>query len=187
MNKKIATVLACLAVTTAAFAQGTVNFDNTVGPAGINAPVNNSDGTTRLGTGFWAQLYAGPAGTAAGSLVAVGSPVQFQVNATTQAPLGSVNGGAVTIPGVAGGVVAAIQMRAWNGTTGATYEAAVASGLGNIGSSTVLSITLGSPPGTPADLTGLTSFNLSPLVPEPATYALGLLGAAALLLRRRNK
>jgi len=45
----------------------------------------------------------------------------------------------------------------------------------------------GSPPNTPPDMTGLTSFSLvlPTALPEPGTIALGIMGAAALLARRR--
>ena len=43
-------------------------------------------------------------------------------------------------------------------------------------------------PGTPPNLVGLSSFSLiAGAVPEPSTIALGVMGAAAFLLRRRNK
>jgi hypothetical protein len=47
----------------------------------------------------------------------------------------------------------------------------------------------GSPPNTPPDITGLTSFSLvTPTgVPEPGTITLGIMGAAAFLMRRRSK
>jgi len=45
----------------------------------------------------------------------------------------------------------------------------------------------GSPPYTPPDLTGLTSFSLVTPVPEPGTITLGILGAAAFLARRRKQ
>jgi len=47
----------------------------------------------------------------------------------------------------------------------------------------------GSPPATPPILTGLTSFSLinPSAVPEPATITLGIIGAAAFLMRRRNQ
>jgi hypothetical protein len=54
------------------------------------------------------------------------------------------------------------------------------------GKSTAITVTTGgagSPPSLPANLVGLTSFSL---VPEPSTYALLALGAAALFLRRRK-
>jgi hypothetical protein len=45
---------------------------------------------------------------------------------------------------------------------------------------------IGSPPGTPPALSGITSFSLTTTAsPEPSTIALGVMGASAFLLRRR--
>ena len=83
----------------------------------------------------------------------------------------------------------------WSISTGAlTYDAALASGLGYTGASTIAS---GYPLGGAAALPPLTfgtgpgqvqGFTLTPnvVVPEPSTIALGLLGAAALFFRRRK-
>jgi hypothetical protein len=183
--------LSCVAFTAGALAQGTVNFDNTVAASGINAIVTLASDGSRLGTGFWAQLYAGPAGTAEGALTAVGVPVQFQVNASTGVALGSVNGGGVQINGIPAGGAAVVQMRAWDGRSGATsWEAAQAAGAA-YGASSLLNLAatgnpLSSPPGTPVDLVGLQAFSITGVIPEPSTIALGVLGLAALALRRRK-
>jgi hypothetical protein len=73
-------------------------------------------------------------------------------------------------------------MRAWEAAKGASYEAAVAGG-GIYGSSLPVSLALSNPPAAPTDMVGLAAFSL---VPEPSTMALGVLGVAALLLRRRQ-
>jgi hypothetical protein len=94
----------------------------------------------------------------------------------------------VTIASVAPGANAVIELRAWDGTKGATYEAASAAGGGfYVGKSAQITIATGgsgTPPSLPANLVGLQSFAIA--VPEPSTIALGLLGAAALLIRRRK-
>lgn len=161
-----------------AYAQGTVNFANIVLSGGarvVDAPVFAADGTTRLaGTGFQAQLYAGPN---AGSLAAIGNPTGF----LTGTGAGYFNGGTRTIDTVAPGANAAIEVRAWDTSSGATFAAASIKG-----SSPGLSIATGgsgTPPSLPANLVGLQSFSL---VPEPSTLALGALGALALLFRRRK-
>jgi hypothetical protein len=93
----------------------------------------------------------------------------------------------VTVPGIAAGESATVVVRAW---LGASYDTAAATG--TAGQSAPLTIaglggvnpTTGAIVPTP-DLAGLQSFNLV-TIPEPSTIALGVLGAAALLYRRRK-
>jgi len=172
-------LMAALVACIGAMAQGTVNFKNNVAGS-FSAPVFNADGVTRLtGNAYYAQLYA----NIGGSFQPVGTATPFLAN-------GYVNGGTVTIDaaGVVGGVVT-LQMRAWEASTAGTagtYEAAIGAGK-KYGFSETFTVTPGNPnsnpPGTPADLATLKSFSL---IPEPSTIALGLIGAAALLLRRRS-
>lgn len=176
--KKALIAVACAVVSLSAYAQGTLNFNNRVPANSIDAPVFNVGNTVKLeGTGFLAQIYAGPT---ADSLAAVGVASPFR----TGAGAGYINAGAnaaVSVPTVAPGANAFVRVRAWDTSTGATYEAA-----GIKGESALLTIAtggVGAPPSLPANLVGLTSFSL---VPEPSTIALGVLGAAALLLRRRK-
>lgn len=178
--KKLIASLACVLATFTALAQGTINFNNFVGS--IDAPVFNVDGVTRLaGNAFMAQLWAGPA---AGSLAPIGAALPFFSLASGGAGYIDSNAGATdrSIGTVAPGAIAFVQVRAWSVATGADWNSA-----GIRGQSSTLQITTGgagNPPSLPADLTGLTSFNL--VVPEPSTIVLGLLGAGALLLRRRK-
>jgi len=171
-------LMAALMVCVGAMAQGTVNFRTTTAML-----VKNTDGSTLVGDSFYAQLYA----ETGGSFAPVGTPAKFLAN-------GTLNGGVVTIPaaGVVGGQVT-LQVRAWaaaSAGTAGTYEAAVATR--NAGISATFKMTPADPnaqpPGTPPNISGLTSFSLSgpAAIPEPSTIALGMVGAAALLLRRRK-
>ncbi len=181
--KKLIAIAAVVVATIAAQAQGTINFANRGAFAanGVDAKVLGVSGAPLDGAGFMAQLYVG---ASASSLAAVGSPVPFR----TGAAAGFVSASTVTT-GLAGGSAASVAMRAWDASTGASYDAATVRG-----SSAVLSIVLGgggNPPAVPADLAGLAGFSLAgagpgPAVPEPSTVALGLLGAGALFLRRRK-
>lgn len=181
--KRLLLIAACIVATVGALAQGTVNFVNKVAGGVLDAPVFNTDGTTKLsGADYLAQLYAG---TSASSLTAVGSSFAFKAN-------GYFNGGSVTVPGIAGATVATLQVRAWAAAGGATYEAAVGAGKA-AGMSETFTVTLGNPSGTPptvpADMVGMKSFSLTGgggPVPEPTTIALGALAAGALLLFRRK-
>lgn len=167
--KKLITALAALMITISAFGQGAVVFNNRV-PPDINAKVTLPDGTG-VGAGFTAQLYGGPAGTAAGALTPLTPTTTFR----TGAAVGYVNPVDVTVPGVLPGASATIVMKAFNG---ATFEASSA-----FGQSSPITVTLGGGTLPPANLTGLTGFAV---VPEPSTIALGILGAGLLLFRRRK-
>jgi hypothetical protein len=179
--KKLIAIAAVVVATIAAQAQGTINFANRV-VGSIDAKVLGVSGAPLDGAGFMAQLYVG---ATASSLAAVGSPVPFR----TGAAAGYVTSSTVTVNGIAGGSPASVAMRAWDASTGASYDAATVRG-----SSAILTIAAlgggGSPPAVPADLVGLTSFSLAGAapgnIPEPTAVALGLLGAGALFLRRRK-
>jgi hypothetical protein len=183
--KRLIAGIACLALCVGAFAQGTVNFNNspaTVG--GTGAPVFDVDGTTRLeGTAYWAVLYGGPDEN---SLTAWGDPLNFR----TGAGAGFFNTTGVntsrTIQTIAPGAAAVIQVRAWEASGGTSYDAALGAGV-KTGISPNLNLAAtgggGVPPAPAVNLVGLQSFSL---VPEPSTYALLALGAAALFLRRRK-
>jgi len=183
--KKLIYVAALLVTSLSAYAQGTINFNNRI-VGTVVSPVFDVGGTVALsGAAFFAQLYAGAAGTADANLVAVGAPTTFR----TGAGAGFVNAiSEVVVPGVAVGGTARVQMRAWDATY-PTYAAAFAAGNAKLGSSTAFDVSPlggpGSPPAVPASLSGLTSFSLTQ-VPEPSTIALGALGIAALLFRRRK-
>lgn len=182
--KSIVLALTALCAAGSAYAQGTINFATRVTgqvdalvsygePGGVATP---ADGT------YVGQLYAGAAG---GALGAIGAPVPFRTG-TGQGYITS--GGKVSVPGVAGGSSANVELRAWKSSLGATYEAALAAGGGNnVGKSAPITITLGgggTPPAPDANLTGLTGFVIP--VPEPSIAALGLLGAALLVIRRKK-
>ena len=81
-----------------------------------------------------------------------------------------------------------LQVRAWDLRLGATYEDVAALGIGGYGGSPLFTA-FGSDPGVlfavGAPLTGLQSFRLLPVVPEPSTWALLALGGTALWAFRR--
>jgi len=189
MKKLIVTTLASFA-TLAAFAQGQVNFVNVSGSPPLNAPIFDGLNTTvkLAGANYQAGLYAGPTST---SLAYVGNSTAF----LTGGGAGYFNGGTTTLTGIAGGATAWLSVWAWDatlgGTTaGATLTQAIASGKPDVyGFSAPFSVVTGnpagSPPTTPAVMVGLTSFTM--VVPEPSTFALAGLGAAALMIFRRRK
>lgn len=165
-------------------AQGTVDFIN-VGNT-IDAPIYSTDGTTPLGAGYSVQLYY-----AAGVVTDSSSLTLLGASTTPFAGAGYFIGGEQTLP-LATGSTATLQVRAWRNSDGANW--AVASGTVGawVGQSGLLTVSLGgpNPPNptiTPSELTGMTSFSLYQVVPEPSTVALGVLAVGSLLFIRRRK
>jgi hypothetical protein len=197
--KKVFLALRLTFCATAALAQGTVIFMNRV-PGIVVAPIygpdpanpmeaitgNPPDGTPLgatvyggpllAGAGFTAQLWGGPdinsLAPAAGD-----NTEPFVVAGFWQTPPNY-----AVIPTVPLGSVAELQVRVWDnhGGTITTWSEAVATG-DVLGESPVFSQALGSE--LPVTLYGLRSFNIHES-PEPATLALMVLGAAALLALR---
>ncbi len=183
MKKLIVATLMAGLVPMLTLAQGTVNFQS----AGASAIVVTAVGpNVPVGAGYIAALYGGAAGALEGQL--------NQLGATAAVTAGSglvIGGGTRTNPDVAGGASGAFQVRAWTSSSGATWNAAIASGAGLAGKTAVFANTTGnpaaSPPGTPAFLTGWNAPLLVTPVPEPSTLALAGLGIASLLVIRRRK
>lgn len=163
-------------------AQGLIDFRNRI-TGTIDAAVfqNSVGGTLLSGANFVAQLYYG---ASAGSLVPItdaASPFRTGTGA------GYWNAGTDStrvLPGISPGSTVFLQVRVWNTSIAATYDAVRLTG-SNYGDSNTFPAVAGggSPPTAPAALGGLQQFAL---VPEPSTIALGILGAAALLFRRRK-
>jgi len=195
MKKTLA--IALLAVTASVgYSQGTVNFNNRVltstpnivapiwyrgdtafATAGTNTTINGATHATAQ-----AALYGGPAGTPEDQLVLIAPAVGFRSGTLSGFVLVG-SAGERIIPGTVPGGTAVVQIRAWDSAGGsctlASYEQAALDPRNYIGKSALLTISGlggGSPPATAADLQGLTSFAIGPVVPEPGTIALGFLG-----------
>lgn len=87
------------------------------------------------------------------------------------------------------------QVRGWTAAYGATYEAALMSGGGKVGKSTIMRVDTGdptvTPAGTPASLVraGLNAFAImslegGPCVLEPRAWCIALLGSLVVLFRQ---
>lgn len=171
--KKLLVTLAAVLVSVSTFGQGTINFNNRT-PTG-DARVTRQDGTG-AGAGVTAQLFLVGAG---GSLTPLAGTTTFRT--TPAAATFFVNAIDVVVPGIAAGSSATVRMRAWEG---ASYDTAVIRGESN---DVTISALGGTPPvGAPIPTPGLSGLTGFVLVPEPSTMALGLLGATALLFRRRK-
>lgn len=179
MKKNLLLAVAVAAFTSSALADISVNgltFNSSPNLGAVFFDVVNgtpADNTVKVDFLF---------GTSAGSLTLASSV--FTVQNGNQ---GFLNAGVLSpASGTIGGGPGFYQMRAWTG--GATF-ADVANT--KTGSSAVTAVTFGGTPiggGTPLgvpDLNLHSSFAIT-TVPEPATLALGLFGAAGLLFRRRK-
>lgn len=177
--------------------RGTVNFDNYVLIAGIDAPVFESDGVTRAqGESLRAQLWGGPD---ADHLLPAGEPAWFRTGAGAGywASANSLR----TLPNVLAGAVATVQVRVWDAAVAADFETAVAAGA-KYGVSAALTVKTGgdgAPPSLPADLVGLQSFALAPaltitnqpagglfFVGEPVALEVGASASGALAFQWRK-
>ncbi|MDA1272718.1 MAG: PEP-CTERM sorting domain-containing protein [Verrucomicrobia bacterium] len=168
--KKLIIALATIMVTSVAYGQGTVQFNNRITGV-VDARVLAPDGSG-AGAGFTAQLLGGPQG---GALAALTPTTTFRT--TSAAAQGYVNAVDVTVPGVAAGQTATLQLRAYNG---ANFASSLVSG-----QSGTINVALGGGNLPPAALAGLSGFTMT-AIPEPSTIALGVLGLAALMVRRRK-
>jgi hypothetical protein len=190
--KAILVCVTLILVSVKLHAQGTLVFSNRPawvgGTAAENAVRRAGDGVRLAGADWAAQLYWAPGpGAPESSLTPVGSPVNF----TTGGAAGFVGPVVVVMPGAPPGSTVTVQMRAWNISAGLTYEIALATLGGWTGYSYPINVNhLGGPdPGggpdwPPAPLVGLRGFYVYIPIPEPTSLALGVLGAAILLLSR---
>lgn len=170
--KKLAITIACLTLSLYTYGQGTIQFDTSVAASGM---VLNKAGVA-ASTVYSGQLWGST--TIDGSYAPLGTAQPF-FGDTVDVGAGFIIGPIVTITGSFKDDPYYVQLKAWK----------TADPAGEFGVSTPLRLTLGGAPsggglaGFPATLENLQGFTM---VPEPSTIALGLLGAAALLLRRRN-
>lgn len=197
MKKLILTAVALAGLAVSGYSQGLVQFANFSGTGGGKVYDGN---TNTLATGSTTlELFTGPAGATLAQLLVGGtgySNVVFTYNiSTTPSISGEFFYGTVTTaqPAGAGSSDATLNVElaiaGWTGSA-ANYAAAIlaADPIGITGVFGNPTGGGGSPPSTAATLVDWTQANsLIIATPEPATLALGGLGAASLLLFRRRK
>ena len=158
------------------------------------------------GAGYSAALYWGfPTETDDRNMIQTGPAVSMLGTTggagTTVAGTYFGGGRTVTTPNsTANAPVLAFQVRGWSTSAGSSYEAALASGNGQIGKGPMFTLKTKSPDTTETNpnvwqASGYTGFALGPVgmggcnvIPEPSSTALTLLGVSTLfLVRNRNR
>jgi len=178
MNKLLLTTLGMVAAVSAAYAQGTFNANNNFTPAGASAkafvldpsgnPLAKANGRVEILSGGTSLSPNGSAGVA-----------------LTLDGLFFING--LVAPNAGLGGTANLVVRAWDVTSGATYDAAKTRGSVNV---VISSLGGGTPPpatfGNNSDFKGL-KLEGGGVIPEPSTVALAALGVAGLFVMARRK
>lgn len=200
--KRILVAVSGLVVAASLMAQGTSTGGsvNAINKSGTSVNALGYEATlvggsyvlgAKLGSAYVAQLLVG---ATEASLAPVGAVIPFKDTGTPPVGTGIFSGGKVKTT-LAQGSAAFAQVLVFPASF-ASYDAAFAAGA-KVGKSNVIPVSLGgdelAPPVVPGNLVGLKGAGpagelvaVAVVVPEPTTIALGLLGAAALLLRRRS-
>jgi len=186
--KKSLLLASAIFASLSAYGQGTVVFAN----SSATAVTNILTGVRAVaGTTFMLQLYWAVDGTTDDGQF---RPIGAEFNGVTRflGP-GVFNAGGATAPVTPAGTFGMFQIRAWQVAFGTSYEEAATRVGALVGKSNIIRVNTGDPiiqpPDAPSSLTaaGLQAFLLTPVIPEPSLFGLGLLGAGALLLLRRRK
>ena len=204
--KKTLLLLGLILLPSALFAQGFVDFQNTSStriqtnstatpPPGQAA---NAIGNTTSSGQYTFGLYIAPQGTTDPNAFTLMGPTAPNQSGGPGGQLnGRFNGNPATTSFIISnntGQAIAFQVRAWSTFAGTTYAEALLNpslsrylGSSAIGEVTPVTGTVLAPAlfGTSAGQVG--AFQLTPVVPEPSSIALGLLGLGAIALFRRRK
>jgi len=188
-------ILASVLVGMSLYAQGPgVNFSTKVG-SNPSFFFTDSVGNKLTGANYSAQLLSKPVGSPDSAWAVVGAAGS---DFRTGAAAGYISAGEVIIGNVNYAAAASLMACAWDeaqmgGATKADVAWLTSKPVG-VAFSPVIELTMNadtSPRSIPKDLTGLLGSaalfaGVTPVIPEPSTIALALLGAGALLIRRRQ-
>ena len=198
MKKTLLTALAATAITTGAFAQGSLNFtDSNIAPGvatdnGTSWITGNVSVTFQIfwlaGTGNTSVVnainaadLAGNGGTTAAQLTADGFTSEFTGSTTVNGGVFTYNGTGVPLPNIPTSTQNTFAILATFGS----LSGSIAFVNGDGGSLSAV------PAGTPANLDGWNTLGqnlvMTSAVPEPTTMALAGLGSLSLFLFRRRK
>jgi len=178
MNKLLLTTLGMVAAVSAAYAQGTFNANNNFTPAGASAKafILDPNGNALAKANGRVEILEGGVSL---------SPNGGAGVALTLDGLFFINGLASKTAGLGG--TANLVVRAWDVTTGATYDSATTRGSVNV---VISSLGGGTTPpatfGNNSDFKGL-KLEGGGVIPEPSTVALATLGVAGLFVMARRK
>jgi hypothetical protein len=184
MKKQLLAIALFVATALSVNAQGTFAFNN-FSPT-VDAPIRDLANNPIVDTANYMATAAFIVGVSQPTGDASAPSPSLQLIAGLSAPFVGFNGyfspSQPAIAGQAVGTQLTLVIRAWDTRTGATWDTATVRGQSGGFNYTLVS---SSTPGP--DPVGLTGFQLINVIPEPSTYALAGLGAAALLLFRRRK
>lgn len=172
-------IMASLVASVSLMAQGTLQLANLGG--GANAPVFDTDGTTKVAKNAYKALVY----VAADEAGAISSTTPVAAAVTFNAA-GYFVGPTVTLTGFAAGAKPWIKVEVFEAAYN-DYNAA-ANALAKVGKATFqlgAGLGGGEPPLPAPGLVGMPKIDVAP-IPEPSVLALVGLGVAAFLLRRRN-
>jgi hypothetical protein len=197
--KKLLTVVALTALATSLFAaDGTVGFSNGTGLVQKWTDMQNSALVNVPRGGGFVQLYWAPGGSAYTDWAKQSPTAWYALNPLwklqgtptgfTTPAAGKFNGGSQTLAGLTAGANIDYVVVGWTGTA-ASFDAAYSDAAAMLGVSakfTSATGNAGDPPSPSVPLSGsFGGMTLAP-IPEPSTFALAGLGAAALLIFRRR-
>lgn len=188
--KKIAVFVASLAIAISVQAQGLVTFAN----SSSTGVTNILTGAKALTTTVWVGLFAATDLNAVANPYAPSDAFVLATPAAAMVAPGTISGGARTISDAPSGTTVQLQIRAWDrafASTAAGYAECVNSADPTklFGWSNVMRFAVGggSLPTPSLTANGLQGVLVIPVVPEPSTLALALLGAIGTLVMFRRR